>query len=76
MTHRQLLLQAVVEVLCLVGLELLQRDARLSYELIVAELVLVTHRNSGGEGEERKECGRSWCFYAVKNRGCRVCCAL
>ena len=43
MTHRQLFLQAVVEVLGLVGLELLQRDARLSDELVVAELVLVAH---------------------------------
>ena len=42
-TYRQLFLQAVVEVLGLVGLEFLEGDARLTDELIVAELVLITH---------------------------------
>lgn len=42
-TYRQLFLQAVVEVLGLVGLEFLEGNACLSDELIVAELVLITH---------------------------------
>lgn len=44
-THRQLLLQAVVEVLGLVRLELFQGDASLADEFIVPEFVLVTHGN-------------------------------
>lgn len=44
-THRQLLLQAVVEVLGLVGLKLLQGDPSLADELVVPEFVLVTHGN-------------------------------
>lgn len=44
-THRQLFLQAVVEVLGLVGLEFFQGDPSLTDELIVPEFVLVTHGN-------------------------------
>lgn len=40
-----MLFQAVVEVLALVGLQLLEGDPRLTDELVVAELVLVAHRN-------------------------------
>lgn len=44
-THRQLLLQADIEVFGLVGLQFLQRDPRLPNELIVAELVLIADRD-------------------------------
>lgn len=48
-TYGQLFLQAVVEVFGLVGLQLLEGDPRLADELVVAEFVLVTHRDPGGE---------------------------
>lgn len=44
-THRQLLLQAVVEVLGLVGLEFFQGDPSLTNEFVVPEFVLITHGN-------------------------------
>lgn len=49
-TYGQLFLQAVVEVFGLVGLQLLEGDPRLANELVVAEFVLVTHRDPGGRG--------------------------
>lgn len=48
-TYGQLFLQAVVEVFGLVGLQLLEGDPHLADELVVAEFVLVTHRDPGGE---------------------------
>lgn len=49
-THRQLLLQADAERLGVVGLQLLEGHPRLPYELVVAEFVLITHRDPGGQG--------------------------
>lgn len=57
-TYRQLFLQAVVEVFGLVGLQLLQRDSGFADELIVAEFILVAHRDpvdSGREGAESRD---------------------
>lgn len=58
-TYWQLFLQAVVEVFGLVGLQFLEGDPRLANELVVAEFVLVTHRDPGGRGgnvgEEEEE---------------------
>lgn len=60
-TYRQLFLQAVVEVFGLVGLQLLQRDSGFADELIVAEFILVAHRDpvdSGREGRSPETTGR------------------
>lgn len=48
-THRQLLLQADAECLGVVGLQLLQGYTSLANELIVAEFVLITHGDPGGD---------------------------
>lgn len=48
-THRQLLLQADAERLGVVGFQLLQGHSSLSDELIVAEFVLITHGDPGGD---------------------------
>lgn len=48
-THRQLLLQADAECLGVVGFQLLQGHSSLSDELVVAEFVLVTHGDPGGD---------------------------
>lgn len=48
-THRQLFLQADAERLGVVGFQLLQGHSGLADELIVAEFVLVTHGDPGGE---------------------------
>lgn len=50
-THRKLLLQADAERLGVVGFQLLQGHSRLPNELIVAEFVLITHGDPGGQGQ-------------------------
>ena len=50
LTHRQLLLQADAECLGVVGLQLLQGHPGLPDELVVAEFVLITHGDPGGQG--------------------------
>lgn len=49
-THWQLLLQADAECLGVVGFQLLQGHSRLPDELVVAEFVLITHGDPGGQG--------------------------
>lgn len=49
-THWQLLLQADAECLGVVRFQLLQGHSRLPDELVVAEFVLITHGDPGGQG--------------------------
>lgn len=51
-THRQLLLQADAERLGVVGLQLLQGHPCLPDELVVAEFVLIAHRDPGRRGTQ------------------------